>query len=76
VSDRGLVVPVDGRRMISTVVGIALIAAGAILRSALRIHSAASDALSEGTNRPSVSKPRALKAPISASTGSVSAAVR
>lgn len=31
-SDRGLVVPVDGRRMISTVVGIALIAAGAILR--------------------------------------------
>jgi hypothetical protein len=32
VSNRGLVVPVDGRRMISTAVGIALIVAGAILR--------------------------------------------
>jgi hypothetical protein len=35
VSNRGLVVPVDGRRMISTVVGIALVAAGAILRFAV-----------------------------------------
>jgi membrane protein implicated in regulation of membrane protease activity len=33
-SNRGLVVPVDGRRMISTVVGVVLIAAGAILRFA------------------------------------------
>jgi hypothetical protein len=32
VSNRGLVVPVDGRRMISTVVGVILIAAGVILR--------------------------------------------
>jgi hypothetical protein len=32
VSNRGLVVPVDGRRMISTVAGIILVAAGAILR--------------------------------------------
>jgi hypothetical protein len=32
VSNRGLVVPVDGRRMISTVVGVILIAAGLILR--------------------------------------------
>jgi hypothetical protein len=35
VSYRGLVVPVDGRRMISTVVGIILVAAGAILRFAV-----------------------------------------
>jgi hypothetical protein len=35
VSNRGLVVPVDGRRMISTVVGIALVAAGVILRFAV-----------------------------------------
>jgi hypothetical protein len=35
VSDRGLVVLVDGRRMISTVVGIILVAAGAILRFAV-----------------------------------------
>jgi hypothetical protein len=35
VSNRGLVVPVDGRRMISTAVGVALIAAGAILRFAV-----------------------------------------
>jgi hypothetical protein len=34
VSNRGLVVPVDGRRMISTVVGVILIAAGVILRFA------------------------------------------
>jgi hypothetical protein len=32
VSNRGLVVPVDGRRMISTVVGVILIAVGVILR--------------------------------------------
>jgi len=32
VSNRGLVVPVDGRRMISTLVGVILIAAGVILR--------------------------------------------
>jgi len=32
VSNRGLVVLVDGRRLISTVVGVILIAAGAILR--------------------------------------------
>ena len=31
-SNRGLVVPVDGRRMISTVVGVILIAVGVILR--------------------------------------------
>jgi hypothetical protein len=35
VSNRGLVVPVDGRRMISTVVGVTLIAAGAVLRFAV-----------------------------------------
>ena len=35
VSNRGLVVLVDGRRMISTVVGIILVAAGAILRFAV-----------------------------------------
>jgi hypothetical protein len=35
VSNRGLVVPVDGRRMISTAVGITLIAVGAILRFAV-----------------------------------------
>jgi hypothetical protein len=35
VSNRGLVEPVDGRRMISTVVGVILIAAGAILRFAV-----------------------------------------
>jgi len=35
VSNRGLVVPVDGRRMISTAVGVTLIAAGAILRFAV-----------------------------------------
>jgi hypothetical protein len=35
VSNRGLVVPVDGRRMISTGVGIALVVAGAILRFAV-----------------------------------------
>ena len=34
-SNRGLVVPVDGRRMISTAVGVTLIAAGAILRFAV-----------------------------------------
>ena len=34
-SNRGLVVLVDGRRMISTVVGIILVAAGAILRFAV-----------------------------------------
>lgn len=34
-SDRGLVVPVNGRRMISTVAGVVLIAAGAILRFAV-----------------------------------------
>jgi hypothetical protein len=32
VSNRGLVVPVDGRRMISTVTGVILIAVGMILR--------------------------------------------
>jgi predicted tellurium resistance membrane protein TerC len=32
VSNRGLVVPVDGRRMISTVAGVILIAVGVILR--------------------------------------------
>jgi hypothetical protein len=35
VSNRGLVVPVDGRRMVSTAIGITLIAAGAILRFAV-----------------------------------------
>jgi hypothetical protein len=35
VSNRGLVVPVDGRRMMSTIVGVVLIAAGAILRFAV-----------------------------------------
>jgi hypothetical protein len=35
VSNRGLVVPVDGRRMISTGVGITLIAVGAIFRFAV-----------------------------------------
>jgi hypothetical protein len=35
VSNRGLVVPVNGRRMISTVVGITLVATGAILRFAV-----------------------------------------
>jgi hypothetical protein len=35
VSNRGLVVPVDGRRMISTGVGIILVVAGAILRFAV-----------------------------------------
>jgi hypothetical protein len=35
VSNRGLVVPVDGRRMISTVVGVILVAAGALLRFAV-----------------------------------------
>jgi hypothetical protein len=35
VSDRGLVVPVDGRRMISTGVGITLVVAGAIVRFAV-----------------------------------------
>jgi hypothetical protein len=35
VSNRGLVVPVDRRRMISTAVGITLIAVGAILRFAV-----------------------------------------
>jgi hypothetical protein len=35
VSNRGLVVPVDGRRMISTVVGVMLVAAGAIVRFAV-----------------------------------------
>jgi len=35
VSNRGLVVPVDGRRMISTVVGVTLTAAGAVLRFAV-----------------------------------------
>ena len=34
-SNRGLVVPVDGRRMISTCVGITLIAVGAIFRFAV-----------------------------------------
>ena len=34
-SNRGLVVPVDGRRMISTVVGITLVVAGVILRFAV-----------------------------------------
>ena len=34
-SNRGLVVPVDGRRMISTGVGITLVAAGVILRFAV-----------------------------------------
>lgn len=34
-SKRGLVVPVDSRRMISTAVGITLIAAGAIVRFAV-----------------------------------------
>ena len=34
-SNRGLVVPVDGRRMISTGVGIALVAVGVILRFAV-----------------------------------------
>lgn len=34
-SNRGLVVPVDGRRMISTGVGIALVLAGAIVRFAV-----------------------------------------
>ena len=34
-SNRGLVVPVDGRRMISTAIGVTLIAAGAILRFAV-----------------------------------------
>lgn len=34
-SNRGLVVPVDGRRMMSTVVGVVLIVAGAILRFAV-----------------------------------------
>ena len=34
-SNRGLVVPVDGRRMISTGVGITLVVAGAILRFAV-----------------------------------------
>ena len=34
-SNRGLVVLVDGRRMISTVVGVILVAAGAILRFAV-----------------------------------------
>ncbi len=34
-SDRGLVVPVDGRRMISTGVGITLVVAGAIVRFAV-----------------------------------------
>jgi hypothetical protein len=35
VSSRSLVLPVDGRRMISTGVGIILVAAGAILRFAV-----------------------------------------
>jgi hypothetical protein len=35
VSNHGLVVPVDGRRLISTVAGIILVAAGAILRFAV-----------------------------------------
>jgi hypothetical protein len=35
VNSRGLVLPVDGRRMISTGVGITLVAAGAILRFAV-----------------------------------------
>jgi hypothetical protein len=35
VSDRGLVVPVDGRSMISTGVGITLVVAGAIVRFAV-----------------------------------------
>jgi hypothetical protein len=35
VSNRGLVVPVDGRRMISTGVGITLVVAGMILRFAV-----------------------------------------
>jgi hypothetical protein len=35
VSNRGLVVPADGRRMISTAVGVTLIVAGAILRFAV-----------------------------------------
>jgi hypothetical protein len=35
VSNRGLVVPVDGRRMISTGVGITLVVAGVILRFAV-----------------------------------------
>jgi hypothetical protein len=35
VSNRGLVVPVDGRRMISTVVGVVLVGTGAILRFAV-----------------------------------------
>jgi hypothetical protein len=35
VSNRGLVVPADGRRMISTVTGIILVAAGLILRFAV-----------------------------------------
>lgn len=34
-SNRGLVVPVDGRRMISTGVGITLVVAGVILRFAV-----------------------------------------
>lgn len=34
-SNRGLVVLVDGRRMISTLVGIILVAAGAVLRFAV-----------------------------------------
>ena len=34
-SNRGLVVPVDGRRMISTGVGLTLAVAGAILRFAV-----------------------------------------
>lgn len=35
-SSRGLAVPVDGRRMIITGVGIALVVAGAIVRFAVR----------------------------------------
>jgi hypothetical protein len=35
VSNHGLVVPVDGRRMISTVVGVMLVVAGAIVRFAV-----------------------------------------
>ena len=39
-SNRGLVVPADGRRMISTVGGIILVAAGVILRFAVPATSA------------------------------------
>jgi len=35
VSNRGLVVPVDSRRMISTAVGVILVAAGVIVRFAV-----------------------------------------